>query len=311
MKKDLSDFVCKICNKSYSSYQSLWNHNKKFHKMDVSHISPNVNHISPNVSHISPNINIDLKIKNIQYEIKCKFCNSSFKHRSSKSKHEKICKTKVNSLTETDKLKNELIEIKEQLSNLLKSTKMHPKTFQKINNRLINNNTTNNTNNTINNTINNNNINITYVKFGDEKLSEILTDDDMLKILFECRFGVNKSIELTHFNDKRPELKNIIITNLQNNIGYVFNGEKFEAKPKDDILGDLFDKHLINIENYINESDILQTKIQNNTVLDKIVNYRFPKFIEDLNNDKYRIEKINELKLLTYNKSDSKALRIN
>ena len=72
-----------------------------------------------------------------------------------------------------------------------------------------------------------------------------------------------------------------------------------------------FDKHLINIENYINESDILQTKIQNNTVLDKIVNYRFPKFIEDLNNDKYRIEKINELKLLTYNKSDSKALRIN
>ena len=77
MKKDLSDFVCKICNKSYSSYQSLWNHNKKFHKMDVSHISPNVNHISPNVSHISPNINIDLKIKNIQYEIKCKFYNSS------------------------------------------------------------------------------------------------------------------------------------------------------------------------------------------------------------------------------------------
>jgi hypothetical protein len=33
----------------------------------------------------------------------------------------------------------------------------------------------------------------------------------MLKILFECRFGVNKSIKLTHFNDKHPELKNIII----------------------------------------------------------------------------------------------------
>ena len=256
MKKDLSDFVCKICNKSYSSYQSLWNHNKKFHKMDVSHISPNVSHISPNVSHISPNINIDLKIKNIQYEIKCKFCNSSFKHRSSKSKHEKICKTKVNSLTETDKLKNELIEIKEQLSNLLKSTKMHPKTFQKINNQLINNNTTNNT-------INNNNINITYIKFGDEKLSEILTDSEMMKILFDCRLGITKSVELTHFNDKRPslllninslenlylpELKNIIITNLQNNIGYVFNGEKFEAKPKEYILGDLFDKHLDNID---------------------------------------------------------------
>ena len=84
----------------------------------------------------------------------------------------------------------------------------------------------------------------------------------------------------------------------------VFNGEKFEAKPKDDILGDLFDKHLDNIENYISDSDILQTKIQNNTILEKIVNNRFPKFIEDLNNDKYRTEKINELKLLTYNKSE-------
>ena len=28
-------------------------------------------------------------------------------------------------------------------------------------------------------------INITYVKFGDEKLSEILTDSEMMKILFE------------------------------------------------------------------------------------------------------------------------------
>ena len=25
------DFRCKICNKDYSSYKSLWNHNNKFH----------------------------------------------------------------------------------------------------------------------------------------------------------------------------------------------------------------------------------------------------------------------------------------
>ena len=78
---------------------------------------------------------------------------------------------------------------------------------------------------------------------------------------------------------------------------------------KEYILGDLFDKHLINIENYICECDILQTKIQNNNILEKIVNSRFPKFIEDLNNDKYRTDKLNELKLLTYNKSDTKVLK--
>ena len=288
-KSDISKkFRCKICKKNYASNSSLWNHNNKFHMYVPEKSLPKLDKYL-----------INLK-SNLTNKLTCQYCNKLFTRIDNMHVHQnKYCKNKLNQITliEENKL------LKEQLNNLLKFNKMHPKTFQKINNQLINNIT--------NNTINNNNINITYVKFGDEKLSEILTDNEMLKILFECRLGIKKSIELTHFNDKRPELKNIIITNLQNNIGYVFNGEKFEAKPKDDILGDLFDKHLINIENYINESDILQTKIQNNTVLDKIVNYRFPKFIEDLNNDKYRIEKINELKLLTYNKSDSKALRIN
>ena len=72
---------------------------------------------------------------------------------------------------------NKFEEFKNSILDILKSNKMHPKTFQKINKQLIN--------NTTNNTINNNNINITYVKFGDEKLSETLTDSEMLKIVFE------------------------------------------------------------------------------------------------------------------------------
>jgi hypothetical protein len=28
-------YECKICSKDYSSYQSLWNHNKKFHNTNV------------------------------------------------------------------------------------------------------------------------------------------------------------------------------------------------------------------------------------------------------------------------------------
>ena len=279
-------FRCKICEKNYASNSSLWNHNKKYHTDIVTEKSLTITEKS---------LTITEKSLTIPEKLRCLYCNKLFSRIDNMHVHQnKYCKEKNKQFTliEENKL------LKEQLSNLLKSNKMHPKTFQKINNQLINNNITNN-----------NNINITYVKFGDEKLSEILTDNEMQKILFECRLGINKSIELTHFNDKRPELKNIIITNLQNNIGYVFNGEKFEAKPKDDILGDLFDKHLDNIENYISDSDILQTKIQNNVVLDKIVNHRFPKFIEDLNNDKYRTDKINELKLLTYNKSDSKVLK--
>ena len=61
-----------------------------------------------------------------------------------------------------------------------------PKTLQKINtqNNNINNTQNNNINNTNNNIQNinnniNNNINVTYVKFGNENLSEILSEKEI------------------------------------------------------------------------------------------------------------------------------------
>jgi hypothetical protein len=52
---------CKICNKLYSSYKSLWTHNNKFH------------------------FHVDIKI------IKCKYCSKIFNHKQSKSRHQKTC----------------------------------------------------------------------------------------------------------------------------------------------------------------------------------------------------------------------------
>jgi hypothetical protein len=89
----------------------------------------------------------------------------------------------------------------------------------------------------------------------------------------------------------------------------IFNGEKFEAKSKEIILNDLFDKHLDNIETFISDSDILQTKIENDRLLEKLITKHLPNFINDLNDDKYKLEKLNELKLLAYNNSTAnKAL---
>ena len=99
------------------------------------------------------------------------------------------------------------------LSNILKECKIHPKTLQKINKNLINsnNNSNNITNNTNNGTINTiNTINI--VKFGSEDLAAILSQTEILKILNRQKSSLEESIKLTHFNKKRPELKNIYIT---------------------------------------------------------------------------------------------------
>jgi hypothetical protein len=59
------DFNCKLCNKKYASYQSFWNHNKKFHN--------------------------DININQIH---KCENCNKVLASRQSKWRHLKICKIK-------------------------------------------------------------------------------------------------------------------------------------------------------------------------------------------------------------------------
>ena len=63
--------------------------------------------------------------------------------------------------------------MKNKINILIQSNKIHPKTLNKINNS---------NNNSNNNITNNNNINVTYVKFGDEKLSEILSKKEMYNI---------------------------------------------------------------------------------------------------------------------------------
>ena len=65
--------VCNICKKTYASYKSLWNHNKKFHKPNVTenvtNVTENVTNVTENVTNVTENVN------------KCKLCNKAFKNR--------------------------------------------------------------------------------------------------------------------------------------------------------------------------------------------------------------------------------------
>ena len=45
---------CNICNKIYSSYKSLWNHNKKFHNTkNIEIVSKNMHNVSKNMHNVS------------------------------------------------------------------------------------------------------------------------------------------------------------------------------------------------------------------------------------------------------------------
>ena len=62
----------------------------------------------------------------------CKYCNKILSCKQSKSAHHKICKGPKIEQNNNQILKHENQLLKEQLNNILKSHKMHPKTFQKI-----------------------------------------------------------------------------------------------------------------------------------------------------------------------------------
>jgi len=317
-----SEYKCIICDKFYASKTSLCNHNRKFHKPLVNQSKPLVNQSKP--------------LEN-QSKLNCKYCNKILSCKQSKSRHQKICKSKND-----NNLKKEIVDF------IKKNIKIHPKTLEKINKQLelkpilnnINNNTTNNTNNntinntnnnTINNTINNttnnnNNINLTFVKFEHENISELLTNKEMFKIINKARSSVKESVKLVHFNDERPEYvdkeniyfslstyklnkkilkiilfneyKNIFITNMKDDLAYVFNGDKFVATFKNYVLKTLFDNHISNIDSFINENNIDENKHK----------YLF-KFINESNDEEYKTYLLNELKQFVYNNSDKKLLK--
>lgn len=106
------------------------------------------------------------------------------------------------------------------------------------------------------------NTNIQLNSYGSEDLTHI-TDNfktHMLKIPYGA---IPKMIEAVHFNDKKPENKNIVLSNKRDNKLKIFSGNKWIYKNKDDAL-----KNLINGKYFIldNHYETICDKL-------KIINY--------------------------------------
>ena len=294
---------CNNCNKFYSSYKSLWNHNKKFHKENSNQI---VNISKHNGQH---NVNIS-KHDNIIDVNSCKYCNKILSCKQSRWRHEKTCKTIENDKTIDNEnkiyeLEQTINELKNQVSLILKEKgKIHHKTLQKINNQL---------NNQLNNINNGKIINNTYVKFGDLEYEKVLNNKQIKHILNQQYQSLEESIKQIHFNEELPEYSNIFITNMKDDLGYVFNGKQFILIRKNEMINELIDVHTKEIN--------LSLEKNKNKLNEKYVT-RLEKFLDMLNDDdtsfidndnkrtysSYKAYKMNSIKLLIYNNSDKKKL---
>lgn len=287
MNKLSKDFYCNICYKYYKSYQSLWNHNKSFHPKS----SKRLQNVSK-ILQIAPKQSLENETgKN---NIKCEFCNKIFSKKSNLQKHINLnrCKKKNDIIfslkKENEELKmnfqKEITELKKQMKELMnKNCKIHYKTLQKIN--------------TQNNIQNQQNINI--IGFNKENLLELFSDQEKLKILKKKYDSLNYFIEYAHFNNKYPQLKNIKITNMKDNIAYKYddNKNKFIATTKDDLINDLVISRMTDIDEFKTEIyDKLNSKEQT------IIKNMLDEFYND--EDKYKNKKKDDIKFIIYNNSE-------
>jgi hypothetical protein len=308
MTEVITDFHCKTCKKYYSSYQSLWIHNKKFHNK-ITLTSSKL----PQESSKLPQESSKLPQELIENNLICIYCNKHYSRLDNIKRHYNTCKKNINN----DKNKTEIIDKKlEEFKNTIldiiqKNCKIHPKTLQKINKQLINNNSNNTTNNgTINNgTV----INNTYVKFGNEQLASLLTHKDMLKIINKQCLCIEESIKTVHFNKSLPEYNNIFITNMKDTIAYIFDGSRFILTTKDEVINNLYNNHLENIEQFLDEAEIPENKYTKITKFLDVLNDDDKSFIDGANNNKkysnYKAYKLIAIKNLIYNESDNKILK--
>jgi len=295
----IHEYKCNICEKNYASKQSLWNHNHKYHE------NLKVTESSKSNSTQSSKSN-SKNVLNLSYNNHCKYCSKSFKYKQGRWKHEQKCQVKSNN--------DQIMELKKELTNEIKEVReLKEQLKEKINNTQITTNSNNTTNSNSNNTLNNKGtINNNYIiAFGKEEINNILTEKEKFRILNARYKSIEESIKAVHFNDNRPEYKNIYISNMRDNLVHTYDGNKFVSQVKHGTINQLIDNHMESIEESLDNS---REKLNPKTIdiIEKLIDKINDETTElyDEENDKkylnYKNYKNDLVKLFVYNESDNK-----
>lgn len=293
------DYKCDICNRKYSCRQNLHRHNKRYHPKNA----PNSQFSGAKCSKLDVLAPENCKIiVDGKEQFKCKYCEKLFSKKYNLNRHLNLkrCLKNIENENlilkiENEEFKKELTYIKSQLLDVMnKQCKIHYKTLQKINNQLINNNYSHFNNCTFN-----------IVQLGNENLVEALSKKEQIKILKKKYQSLNYLVDYIHCNNKFPEFNNVIITNLQNNIAYMYDKDKnhFIAKKKDDLIDDIIYYRMSDLEEFY---DIHLENLDNKTkeIICDVIN----KMDGD---NKFINKKKDEIKLVLYNNKNNTIDGIN
>ena len=286
-------YICEICNFSTKIRKHLeTHHNTKKHKTNEQKYGNKPEKSSTNIAEKSTTIaENSTKEHKPDKEYGCEFCNKTLKTKANLTRHQKYyCKSYIppsDMDVMHEKIKNFESLLEDQKKQHDKEKKMLFKQIEKLLDKVGN--TTNIQNNNIESNIQNN---IILNNYGKEDLSHItdMFKEQLIKIPYSM---IPKMIEAVHFNDKRPENKNISLTNKKDNLIKIFKDNKWVYQGKEETIHSLVDgKYMILdsfFENKFENSDVEQTesKEQSRTKADYT---KFRDFFE--NGDKELVEKL-------------------
>jgi hypothetical protein len=233
------NYYCNCCNYSTKRLTDYKKHleTKKHQKLSKSY---------PKLSKIIQNYP-----KNATFS--CKYCNKEFKYQSGLCKHIKYsCKENkdedlkelVRLLNEQNKeINNQNKEIMNELKSKNEQINKLQKQIDKLSNKLK---IKNIHNNTQNNTIN---YNIQLLNHNDTDYSH-LTTRDYIKCIKDCNHCVKTLIEKVHFNDKKPENKNIYISNIKNGYVMLYKDNKWQLVDRKTQIDDLYDYNEVVLDSW-------------------------------------------------------------
>tara|TARA_Y200000002_G_scaffold372162_1_gene369641 strand:- start:143 stop:1021 length:879 start_codon:yes stop_codon:yes gene_type:complete len=247
MKKN----ICEVCNFSTNLKANYLRHlNTKKHKKNVKNYEEELEK-SSNLTHKNTQKHTNIPFlthKNTQKHTKthknveksehiCEFCNKSFSRLDSLTRHinKNFCKMIKKQYNE-DALIMQLEEHKKERNKLYDYI---DKLIDKTGNTNIN------IEKQMNNQINLNN-------FGEEDISHI-TDDYKMKMLTLPYGMIQNMIEKVHFNNKKPENKNIALTNKRENMIRVFRRKRWKFQDRFYVVDELIKNNYNRLDEYYEE----------------------------------------------------------
>lgn len=257
-------YKCKDCNKNYSTYKSLWYHNNKYHKKTISECNSSLT-----------NNNIKLLEDIDDKKFGCSYCSKKYKYRQGKSRHEQKCKL-TSDTTRIKQLESTIETLVDKINNIEKNVKTSNNVFSGDNQTIVKGN------------INNNFI----IPLDSQNLTELLNAKDKMAILNAGRNAHIKLIDTIYQKPEYKNLRNLYITNLSNDLGYIYDEKqkRFIINTKEIIINKYGDRKFYDIKDLYEE---LEDKISEKLMA------RLKKLFNDYFDDEKCRSNINKEILLT------------